>query len=149
MVIQKILSNLLKPHEVIGDNYLRRWHLIPRNKYFNIYLHHFVGSDVDRHMHDHPWNSVSITLKGQVIDVHPYRYPGLVSRRDSLMNPSRERMPWLWPVFRKAEHIHRVEVSRGTWTVFITGRKRKEWYFFCDNGQRVHWKEYIMNGCGS
>ena len=46
----------IKP-KVIGKNYLSRWHIIPRNRYFNIYLHKFVGSDDDRALHDHPWRS--------------------------------------------------------------------------------------------
>ena len=31
-----------------ADPYLRRWWLIPRNRIFNVYLHHFMRSDDDR-----------------------------------------------------------------------------------------------------
>ena len=89
MNVTKIIKNILKPSVVIGDNYMHRWHLIPRNRFFNIYLHHYIGSDTDRHMHDHPWPSVSVTLKGQVIDVHPYVYTGLYTAPDILENPVR------------------------------------------------------------
>gem|GEM_PF-6734848 len=29
---------MIKPSKVIGENYLSRWHVIPRNPIFNIYL---------------------------------------------------------------------------------------------------------------
>lgn len=35
--------------------YMKRWWLIPRNKWFNIYLHQFMRDDDDRALHDHPW----------------------------------------------------------------------------------------------
>lgn len=38
-----------------GEDYLRRWHLVPRNPLFNVYLHQFKSSDDDRAHHDHPW----------------------------------------------------------------------------------------------
>lgn len=42
--------------------YLHRWHIIPRNPWFNIYLHHFLRGDDDRANHDHPWWSCSLLL---------------------------------------------------------------------------------------
>lgn len=47
-----------------GDPYMERWWLIPRNRFFNIYLHRFWRSDDDRALHDHPWVNLSILLKG-------------------------------------------------------------------------------------
>lgn len=45
------------PDVVIGGDaspYMRRWWVIPRNRRFNVYLHHFLRSDDDRALHDHP-----------------------------------------------------------------------------------------------
>lgn len=42
--------------------YLTRWHIIPRNRFFNLYLHYFVHGDDDRAKHDHPWRSWSLIL---------------------------------------------------------------------------------------
>jgi hypothetical protein len=39
------------PDQVIGGRerpYMLRWYLIPRNRFCNIYLHHFLRSDDDR-----------------------------------------------------------------------------------------------------
>src|SRR3546814_8204117 len=43
--------SLRKPDITIGgeDNpYLRRWYIIPRNRWFNVYLHEFLRDDDDR-----------------------------------------------------------------------------------------------------
>lgn len=45
-----------------------RWWLIPRNKYFNIYLHHFLRRDEDRALHDHPWWSISFIFEGSYFE---------------------------------------------------------------------------------
>ena len=55
------------PDLVIGgwdDPYLLRWWLIPRNRWFNVYLHLFLRSDDDRALHDHPWFNLSFLLEG-------------------------------------------------------------------------------------
>ena len=44
---------------------MRRWWVIPRNKWFNVYLHHFLRSDDDRALHDQPWWNLSILLDGE------------------------------------------------------------------------------------
>ena len=104
---------------VIRDDYMTRWHLIPRNKHCNIYLHKFHGSD-DAILHDHPWWSVSILLKG-----------GLFEELRSISGRCVDRrIPWLWPVFRKAKLLHRLDVYNSpVWTLFITGPVVRRWGF--------------------
>jgi hypothetical protein len=63
-----------EPDCVIGppDNpYLRRWWLIPRNRWFNLYLHNILRDDDDRALHDHPWANLSILLRGAYREVTP------------------------------------------------------------------------------
>src|SRR3954466_1246173 len=60
-----------EPDFIIGgedDPYIRRWWVIPRNRFFNIYLHQFLRSDDDRALHDHPWVNCSILLRGEYIE---------------------------------------------------------------------------------
>ncbi len=120
-----------KPDFIIGnpdDPYLRRWWVIPRNRWFNIYLHHFRHSDDDRAMHDHPWWNVSILLKGRYLEHTP---EGSFDRgRGSV-------------VFRRPAALHRIELKAGEtcWTLFITGPRVREWGFACPQGWR-HWKEF-------
>jgi hypothetical protein len=43
------------PDVVVGESYLKRWHIIPENKFLNIYYHEIRSSDLDRDLHDHPY----------------------------------------------------------------------------------------------
>jgi hypothetical protein len=62
------------PDFIIGGQanpYLLRWWIIPRNRFFNIYLHRFLRSDDDRALHDHSWCNVSILLDGAYYEYMP------------------------------------------------------------------------------
>jgi len=123
-----------------GSVYLERWHVIPRNRFFNIYLHHFRASDDDRALHDHPWLfNASIIVYGAYYEVTP------------------KRMFWRqegdWK-FRWGRSAHRVQLLkewdpfiRGKFfenpctTIFITGPVVRQWGFYCP-GRWVHWKDF-------
>lgn len=127
-----------EPDVVIGENYLSRWWVIPRNRYFNIYLHKFSGSDDDRALHDHPWWSVSFLLKGELKEHMDFKV---------------RFVPWLFPILRSAKMAHRLELVKGSaWTLFITGPRLREWGFHCPRGW-VHWIDFtdetgVMRGAG-
>lgn len=130
-----------------GKAYLRRWWVIPRNKHFNIYLHHFLESDDPDALHDHPWNWASVILKGQYWE---HTEHGLFLRRA------------FRPRFGEATDMHRVELTtelvvkptsqpgeyetvleeKPVWTIFITGPKKRDWGFKCPSGWRL-WSDYV------
>lgn len=117
------------PDLTIRDDYLLRWHLIPHNRWFNIYLHNIRHSDDDRALHDHPWWNVSIILKGSYREQTPY---------GTLFRPR-------WSViFRRATARHRLIIkgNRDAWTLFITGPKIREWGFWCPQGF-VPWYDFV------
>jgi len=120
------------PDVIIGGAaapYLMRWWLIPRNRFFNVYLHKFLRDDDDRALHDHPWVSCSILLRGGYIE----HLPGGVKKVRRCF----------WPYFRRATQAHRIELLVvPTWTLFITGPKVREWGFLCPQGWR-HWKIFV------
>ena len=140
------------PDFLIGspdDPYMRRWWVIPRNKVFNIYLHHIRRDDDDRALHDHPWPSISFVLMGQLTEV--------------LENRTRVLRRFI-PYPRKSTTAHRLVVNsvRGTddnpknvWTLFITGPVVRKWGFHCPKGW-VFWKDFcavdnkglVGRGCG-
>lgn len=122
------------PDKIIGTNYLSRWHTIPRNRFFNIYLHRFTGSDDDRALHDHPWHSVSILLKGSLFEIFK-------GRRTQGWYDARVIRRWR-PIFRGATFSHRLVLgmSGPAWTLFITGPVVREWGFWCPKGW-VHWSK--------
>lgn len=116
-----------KPDFVIGDDYLRRWWLIPRNRFFNVYLHCIRKDDDDRALHDHPWWNVSILLKGSYCEHMPHG--------SRVLSAGSIRA-------RGAKAAHRLEVVKGpVWTIFITGPRIREWGFHCPQGWR-HWQDF-------
>lgn len=135
------LKKLLRrePHFIIGDPaepYLLRWFLIPRNHLFNIYLHKFCRDDIDRALHDHPWASLSIVLRGG--------YYEITDGPDG----TQQRRWWRAGsiILRRAIHRHRVELSRDktpAWTLFITGPKVRVWGFHCRHGF-VPWDQFVV-----
>lgn len=118
------------PDFIIGgvDNpYMLRWWVIPRNRWFNIYLHHILRDDDDRALHDHPWVNVSIVLKGGYFEVMG---PGITKWR------GRGSI-----VFRRPTAAHRLVVKHvdgkgDCWSLFITGPRVREWGFLCPQGWR-------------
>lgn len=116
---------------VIGDGYLYRWWVIPRNKIFNIYLHGIVRDDDDRALHDHPWWNVSLILSGSYIE----HMPGSRSRRLRAGDV----------VFRRARALHLLSIPDGVeivWSLFVTGPKLRTWGFACPQGWRP-WYEFV------
>jgi hypothetical protein len=94
---------------------------LPRWAPFNILLHHWVSYDDGSQMHDHPRWSITICLKGELVEKTPWGEkrlkPGAV-------------------VFRSPRYIHgfRIEPRHScrTWTLFIVGRRRH-----CQNSYAV------------
>ena len=130
-----------------GNDYLRRWFIIPRNPIFNIYLHQFMRSDDDRALHDHPWWNVSLLLDGEYIE-HTMPQGGVNVRKRYGAGDLK---------FRTARYAHRVELIDGKpyWSLFITGPKYRTWGFHCPT-RWVPWQEFtkpenpgeIGRGCG-
>lgn len=105
-----------KPDYVIGENYLKRWWIIPRNPFFNIYYHHFRLSDDDRAMHDHMYLNFSILLEGEYIE---HTITGKYHRVAGDIK------------FRLPHTLHRIEVPKDKycWTLFVTGPRIRQWGF--------------------
>lgn len=125
-----------QPDEIIsrdGEAYLQRWHLIPKNRFCNIYLHRFSRSDHDA-PHDHPWASATLVLKTGYLErlARGYRWcaPGGL-------------------YFRRSVTTHQVVLTQKSgdellpvWTLFITGPKVRDWGFHCPKGF-VPWQEFV------
>ncbi len=127
----RYVRQMRRPDFVIGDPenpYMRRWWIIPRNEFSNVYLHEILRSDDDRALHDHPWQSTSIILDGGYIE---HTADGVFDRRAGDV------------IHRDAASAHRLEVIPGITavTLFMTGPKVREWGFHCPNGWRP-WQDF-------
>ena len=117
------------PDFVIGekdDPYLERWYVIPRNRWFNIYLHHFLKGDDDRALHDHPWTFISFILRGgyweQTETGRKWHAPGSI-------------------LYRPAEWKHRVIITQPSWSLVVVFRRRRKWGFWV-NEKWCWWRNY-------
>ena len=121
---------IIKRGDDSNKDYLERFYLwrlkSPFKKtLFAVFIHCFWSNDPDP-LHDHPWNNISIVLKGGYWE-HLYdgskhwRKPGYIG-------------------YRKAEDVHRVELEPGTegkvWTLFIHFKRRRKWGFWYKDGWR-------------
>ncbi len=116
--------------EIDGVPYLERYYL---GQVFGVtcYLHRFVSSDSERHVHNHPWKrGGSLIICGSyeetnVLDLCPWGGPsGCITRQ----------------IRRRAGSFHRVngntfhqigQAEAGTWTLFVHGHRPtgKGWGF--------------------
>ncbi|CAE6811362.1 hypothetical protein R69746_05635 [Paraburkholderia aspalathi] len=136
---ERIIARVTRraPDIIIGDRadpYLIRWWVIPRNRFFNIYLHRFMRSDDDRALHDHPWANLSILLRGMYAE-HTIAAGGVNVRT------VRQAGQWKFRPFGSA--AHRLELIDGEcWTIFVTGPRYREWGFHCPEEGWIHWKKF-------
>lgn len=126
----------LSVRKITGNDdskYLLRHYLLPRNKILNVYLHRFYGSDDARALHDHPWYSASIVLKGNLIEHLPDNHSRVIS-------PGKLTV-------RGPKFQHRIELPAGTTatTLFCTGPVLRTWGFICADGW-VPWRQYDKQG---
>jgi hypothetical protein len=101
---------------------------------FNVFLHCWTNSDGGL-LHDHPRWSITILLKGCLIEETPTRYK------------------WLTPgsvVIRSRKYIHRMIVPERyagqAWTLFIVGRRRYKQSYYSPGGYR---REPVTGGGAS
>ncbi len=110
----------------VRDRYMDRLPLIPKNPFFNPYLHWWLGSDsLDRGLHDHPWWTISIHLWG------PRLAEYCLDRAAGGWLIIRYRMlPRI--VIRSPKHAHAVVKSgpKPALTLFLTGPRVRRWGFW-------------------
>ena len=116
-------------HRIIKDKdtdeaYLERYYLFLRNRTyfpFNIFVHKFLKSDPDD-LHDHPWPYFTCILRGGYFE----HTPG----GKFLRSPFTCRCG-------KSTDLHRIELDPSAgdcWTLFIPGKKTRDWGFLTDDG---------------
>jgi hypothetical protein len=125
------------PDFIVGGTdrpYLHRWHVIPRNRLFNIYFHNFLRSDDDRALHDHPFVNLSIILDGCYVEHTAHDQELLLEGQVKFRS--------------SGKFAHRIELRFGVcWTLFITGPRYRNWGFNCVDSlgyqKWVPWQEFV------
>lgn len=109
-----------------GNDTPARWSWLP-----SIRIHHIRLPDVDRDLHDHPWNARTIILRGWYTEeldglIHSqFRGPGYTGRL-------------LFGQYHRIEAIN----TDGVYTLFFTWKLQGVWGFKV-NGQKVPHYEYL------
>lgn len=117
-----------------GDGvYLTRWRVI-ETPLFAVFVHRFRGPDPRPTLHDHPWNFLSVVLRG-----------GYVERR---LDPKTLRVRVHRPVrllnYVRSSDAHAiVSLDRDpTWTLLFVGRRRRTWGYLEQVGDHWVWTEF-------
>lgn len=120
-----------------GNPYLYRWHVVPRNADANVYLHIQVASDPERPLHDHPWDNTSHILAGGYEEIVAHSPFSIRQRYVRFKGQT---------IHRPAELPHRLilpETTPYTMTLFTTGKKIRDWGFWCNDYRgRPVWKPH-------
>lgn len=108
-------------------DYLRRLRIV-QTPWFGIYLHRLGTPDSRPTLHDHPWNFVSIVLRGGYTEMVP----------SATTHASR---------YHDAHHVRRLNRKRAedfhyirsldrtpTWTLVLVGRRRRVWGYLDRDG---------------
>lgn len=145
-----MISRILALLPVSRKGTIDRWYII-RSRWFSfgLKLHRIHTSDEPDVFHDHPWPGVSILLNGSYVEEHGTReldmslstlrlagfgeYP---FSYDEKLHFRRRRVRFL--NFIHAKRLHRVEIDKPVWTLFIHGpRTNENWGFYKRVGRRL------------
>lgn len=150
-----LLQRIARDVEVVRDKddgrpLLVRYRLL-FTPWWRVYVHHFVESDSGRDVHSHPWNFLTLILRGGYLETVPIeRY-----RRRILAG----KWPPHWPtppleqhfrrpgslLWRPHRWVHRVDLRDGreAWTlIVVSAKKGREWGFLTPEGY-VPWQDYV------
>ncbi|MDF2994647.1 MAG: hypothetical protein K0R27_284 [Xanthobacteraceae bacterium] len=141
-----------RPDMFIGGTerpYMLRWWM-PRSNWFGLYLHVFLRDDDDRALHDHPWQSLSILLSGELIETYA-PVPELAADPGHQVTRTLRRGSIIW---RGPRFAHRLALLRDfegqpkqAVTLFFVGPRVRKWGFWCPKSSAAggwrHWKDFV------
>lgn len=159
------IDRLFQREEMDGDGrcetYLVRWTLLKLWGGIGVYLHHFVGDDWSRDLHDHPKRFISIGLWGSYVEETPTPHDADLCGCENhapwcpfnpwatevapIVPPTRHAVfnaPWVRTF--PASHIHRIRLigGRPCWTIVIVLRTVRRWGFW-HRGRWFPWRQYV------
>lgn len=108
-----------------GILHFRRWSIF-QSKFFSIYIHGIYKEDNDLHLHNHPWNILTIILKGSYIE--------------QLWNTEVKR-GFLNIGFRNRYQYHKIKklTSDKVFTLaFVFGKRNNKWGYSVNDNHIIH-----------
>ena len=141
--LEKIGRKRIVMDRVNDEPYLERYYVFLKDRArfpFNVFLHKFLKSDPDD-VHDHPWPYATLILRGGYWEWTP--------QFDESGHRCGEISKWRGAGslrFASAKSYHRIELDPAVecWTLFMPGRKQREWGFL-SKGKWIQWEKYIQS----
>lgn len=138
--MRNIFKPVLEIRSKAGVLHFKRWALW-QSKSFNIYIHHILKSDADKHPHEHPWSFVTIPLIGGY--VHNVFHPiGGAAHFRTYYFPCKERAVPFCPIQMDPHMLHKVRLLKPTWSLVLTGRRVNDKWGYLVNGRIMDNEEY-------
>lgn len=130
-MFERLLCLVFKHQDIQhkGSVYLRRWLLTPTVFGWRLMLHKICRPDADRVLHDHPWDFLTLCLRGGY-DEFVLASDG--ARNVEALRPGQARM-------RSSNHTHRIARILGpaAWTLVLHGPRRRQWGFWDTDARPV------------
>lgn len=142
-LLVKIIFKLFLVKEIVsrtGVLHFRRFRVIS-TPWFKIYLHKIYASDREAHMHDHPYDFMSLVLKGSYKEYYAIG-PKWGEVKEKIYR-------FLQVNSHNHEDIHKVEIIDGpVWTLFFVGKKTYDWGYQTELGFMSHerYRSWKRNG---
>lgn len=121
-----------------GELHFRRYGI--KTPWFGIFLHFIYKADEEKHLHDHPWNYVSLCLYGHFTEEYN--------------NPKFNVQPCVPVIYqdcragkiiiREAKRFHKIHklYSKVVCTLFLTGSEKRNWGYWLDDNTWVDHETY-------
>ncbi len=126
-----------------GSLYLRRFFLLMVPNWMpwpfwwrKVFVHYIRRADADRHLHNHPWpRACAYILRGGYDET-------IRLDKTITMNCRYRRGDKSFMAFYPGSYHRITSVLPGTLTLFLAGRREREWSFLVD-GRAIDWREYL------
>lgn len=146
-MIERLLNRFFEKEEINGHGicptYLYRW-TIGHIGGWKFYVHHFVGDDWSKDLHDHPKRFVTVGVKGRYLEESPANRPWGAGP-GYMFGQRIYTAPWIRTF--PANHIHRIEmVEKGEecWTLVMVMRTERPWGFW-HKGVWMPWQKFVTS----
>lgn len=109
----------------LGELHFQRYRII-ETKWFNIYVHYIAKSDEDKHMHDHPWDFISIILWGGYAEILKKVWWKTTNEIEKIEYNVKTYKP-ISIIHRPANDFHQITLLKPTFTLVFTGPRKRTW----------------------
>jgi hypothetical protein len=146
-MLEKLLK-ILPKNEIVDECHdgsgllMTRYYLTPKIFGCRLVIHQFHRSDNDRHYHDHPWNFISLILKGSYIEHFPVGNVRLDIPPQDIQQAHQRwdiiKRPKTWKHWVELHKKPNRMLYEECWTLVLLYGQRRNWGFWTKEGWIKH-----------